>query len=155
MFNNDFDNTNNQFVVSYELLALLQWIIEHEDDALCTLASKALASGLKEEMQKRHPLNNEQALEEAQEAIIDFFGLFEGHLLEAMHEQSVKQAIEKNLMPAIDQIDTAICDDATVRASVEQATYVVENDSSKERAKEVLCKELLKQWKPSKNQVMN
>ena len=53
-------------------------------------------------------------------------------------------------MPTIDHIDSTICDDATVRSSVEKATAKSEQHP-KANAQELLFKELLKRWKPSKN----
>ena len=153
MFDNDQFNQTNQFVITYELLSLLLWIIEHEDETLVKIVKKAFASGLQDEMKREQPVNDEQLLEEAQQGIIDFFGMLESHMLEVMHERSVQRALEKNLLPAIDHIDTAICDDATVRMSVEKATSSIQD--SNETAKEVLYKELLKRWKPGKNQSFN
>lgn len=153
MFDNDQFNQPNQFVITYELLSLLLWIIEHEDKTLVKMVKKAFSSGLKDEIKKNQPANDAQLLEEAQQGIIDFFGMLESHMLEAMHEQSVQRALEKNLMPAIDHIDTAICDDATVRMSIEKATRSTQD--SHEAAKEILYKELLKRWKPGKNQNFN
>lgn len=153
MFDNDQFNQTNQFVITYELLSLLLWIIEHEDEALVKIVKKAFASGLQDEMKRDQPVNDAQLLEEAQQGIIDFFGMLESHMLEAMHEQSIQRALEKNLLPAIDHIDTAICDNATVRMSVEKATSSTQD--SNETAKEILYKELLKRWKPGKNQNFN
>ncbi len=153
MFDNDQFNQNNQFVITYELLSLLLWIIEHEDETLVKIVKKAFAAGLQDEMKRDQPVNDAQLLEEAQQGIVDFFGMLESHMLEVMHEQSVQRALEKNLLPAIDQIDTAICDDATVRMSVEKATSSTK--ASEETAKKILYKELLKHWKPGKNQSFN
>jgi hypothetical protein len=89
-------------------------------------------------------------IEEIQHSIIEFFSMLETLLLESMKEQAVQKAVEKNLMPTIDHIDSTICDDATVRSSVEKATAKSELQP-KANAQELLFKELLKRWKPSKN----
>ena len=153
MHDDQFDN-QNQFVVSYELLALLLWIINNEDASLKHLIKQAFANGLKESFSHQPPANDAQLLEEAQQSIIDFFGILETHLLDVMHEQSVQQAMEKNLLPTIDHIDTNNCDDIAVRKSIESATNERQN-YSKEQAQEVLYKELLRNWKPDKKQAMN
>lgn len=152
MFENDYFG-DNQFVISYELLALLLWIIEHEDETLSNLVKKAFASGLKDKMPQNIQINDAHLLEEAQQAIIDFFSIMESHMIESMHEQSVQKAIAKNLLPSIDQIDTAVCDDETVRLSVENTTNMPTN--SNETPKETLCRELLRNWNPQKNKVVN
>lgn len=153
MFDNDQFHNSNQFVITFELLSLLIWIIEHEDQTIEKIVKKAFRSGLKEEMKRNKPTNDAQLLEEAQQGIIDFFGMLESHMIDAMHEQSFKRAVEKNLLPAIEHIDTAICDDATVRMSVEKATNSAKK--SPKAAKEILYKELLKRWNPGKKQNFN
>ncbi len=152
MFENDQFNSDNQFIISYELLALLLWIIENEDDALSALVKKAFASGLKDQIPQNMQMSDANLLEEAQQAIIDFFGIMESHMIESIHEQSVQKALEKNLLPAIDQIDTANCDDETLRMSVENATNMPTNTN--ETPKEALCRELLQNWNPSQRKQM-
>ena len=73
--------------------------------------------------------------------------------MEAMNEHMVQQAVKQNLMPAIDHIDSTICDDDTVRSSMEKAT-AKSKIASHENAQDILFKELLKRWKPQKN-IMN
>jgi uncharacterized membrane-anchored protein YjiN (DUF445 family) len=157
MNNDSFNGNNNsaqQFVISYELLCLLRWLLEHDVEKLKKMVSKALASGLKEDIKQFEQfgdVNTDPAMiEEIQHSIIEFFSMLETLLLESMKEQAVQKAVEKNLMPTIDHIDSTICDDATVRSSVEKATAKSELQP-KANAQELLFKELLKRWKPSKN----
>lgn len=147
------EKSPNQFVITYELLALIVWIIEREDKLLEKLVKKAFASGLKDAIKKNQEIDDTQLLEEAQQAIIDFFGILESHMLDALHQQSIKRALEKNLFPSIDKIDTSTCDDMMVRTSIEKATNIP--NVSQETAKETLYKELLKLWKPNSNCNMN
>ena len=156
MNNNEFSNDNNtQFVLSYELLALLRWLVEHDAEKLKKLIVKALASGLKDDvLRARQGRTEEQTLDEIQHGILDFFGLLEVLLHEAMSESAVQTAMQKNLMPAIEQIDSAICDDATLRSSLEKVTSKIELNPD-ENAKELLFKELLKRWKPQNKNILN
>jgi hypothetical protein len=160
--NNDSSNNNNQFVISYELLCLLRWLTEHDAERLKKIISRAVVIGLKDELLKmehffdKHKKDMPEAehnLEEIQYSIVEFFGLLEALLIESLNEHAVQQAVEKNLMPAIDHIDATVCDNDTVRTSIEKATSKSEWNS-KENAQEILFKELLKRWKPQKN-VMN
>jgi hypothetical protein len=106
--------------------------------------------------------------------------MMEGLLTESISEQAVKRVIEKNLMPSIDKIDSSICDDETVRFSIEKTASKLENNyvnadnncrldgtlienypatkkeiTSKEKAKKILMSELLKHWKPKGKSVLN
>ncbi|GMU19642.1 MAG: hypothetical protein AMXMBFR12_08340 [Candidatus Babeliales bacterium] len=85
-----------------------------------------------------------------QHSIIEFFGMLEIILLETMKEQAVQRAVEKNLMTTVDHIDATLCDDDTLRTSIEKATAKSELHPS-ENAQDLLFKELLKRWKPTKN----
>src|SRR5437773_3055782 len=98
MNNNEFSNDNAQFVLSYELLSLLRWLTEHDAEKIKKIIAKALTSGLKEELNHaRHARNEEEALDEIQHGIIDFFGLLEILLHETLSEHAVQTAMQKNL----------------------------------------------------------
>ncbi len=153
--NNGFNGNNSQhFVISYELLCLLRWLIENDADKLKKLVSKALNSGLIQDIKQFEQLGDMNAdpdlVEEVQHSIIEFFGMLEILLLESIKEQGVQRAIEKKLMTTVDQIDATLCDDDTLRTSVEKATAKSEQHP-KENAQDLLYKELLRRWKPTKN----
>ncbi len=153
--NNGFNGNNSQhFVISYELLCLLRWLIENDADKLKKLVSKALNSGLMADIKQFEQLGDVNAdpelVDEVQHSIIEFFGMLEILLLESIKEQGVQRAIEKKLMTTVDQIDSNLCDDDTLRTSVEKATAKSEQHP-KENAQDLLYKELLRRWKPTKN----
>jgi len=145
---NSLTETNStQVLLSYELLCLLQWLATHQTDKLKKMISKALINVLDNELQKKDTISQFGLAEDVQEGIVDFFTILESLLLEASEEHSVKKALENNLMPAIGQIDSSVCDDATVRSSIEGATSQI--NTTDENPKELLFKELLKRWKPT------
>ena len=148
------NSSNNQFVVSYELLALLHWLIEHEADKLKKIISKTYRAGLHNEIHKIDSISPTQPTNEIQSTIIEFFSLLEALLLESINEKAVQKVVEKNLMPTIDQIDSSVCDSAMVRFSIEKATSTMDLNP-KEDPQDVLYKELLKRWKPSKKNDFN
>lgn len=157
MINNDSfnaDNTHNQFVISHELLALLQWLVEHDAERLKKIVSKAMSTGLREEIQRHKNIGESHIAEDIQHSIVEFFGLLESLLYETASEQAMQEAVEKNLMPAIDHIDSTICDNETIRFSVEKATSKLSR-SPEENPQDVLFKELLRCWKPGNKKVTN
>lgn len=156
MNNNEFSNDNNaQFILSYELLALLRWLAEHDAEKIKKIINKSLSAGLKDEVNRaRKGKSEDQSIQDIQHGIIDFFGLLEILLHESMSEAMVQTAVQNNLMPSIDQIDSAICDDETVRSSLQRTTAKIEHNP-KQNPKELLFKELLKRWKPQNKNVMN
>ena len=145
---------DDQFVISYELFCILRWLAEHESPRLKRIISKALASGLSKQIQKTEDNTHLFDLEEAQQGIIDFFCMLENITIEALNEQAVKHAVEKNLIPAVEHIDSTVCDDAMVRFSIERASSK-SNNNTKENPQELFFKEILKRWKPSKKTTLN
>ena len=147
-------HNHGQLTLSHELLALVQWLVEHDTEKIKKLISRAVSGGLKDKINRQKTDNNEQALEEAQNNIMDFFSLLEVLLAESLHENMVQRAVEQKLMPAVEQIDATQCDDATIRLSVEKATTQL-NLKPQANPQEVLFQELLKRWKPNKKQAMH
>jgi hypothetical protein len=139
---------NSQVILSYELLALLSWMIRNEIPALKQMISKAITN---KHRAPAHQANfaTVQTAEDAHEGIIEFFGSLESLMIEVMNEQSIEKVLEKNLMPAIDHIDTAACDDALVRNSILKATSALKHHPH-ENPQHLLFKELLRQWRPEK-----
>jgi hypothetical protein len=154
--NNDFSHDQHaQFVLSYELLCLLRWLTEHDTEKLKRLITKALASrGLQENLRKLDNPDGAQQLDDIQNSIIDFFGLMESLLGEALQDQLQQKARAQNLMPALDHIDGTLCDDDTVRSSLEKTTSKLDHNPQI-NPKEQLFKELLKRWKPHKKSMLN
>ncbi len=145
-------NNNNQLSLSYELLFLLQWLLDQEPERLKGLISYALSHGLKENLKEGAKIADLQTSEELQYTIVDFLKLLEALLQEALAEQAMKTIMEKKLMPAIDQIDNKACDEATVQFSIEKASSRLERNPTA-NPQEILFNELLKCWKPSKKAI--
>ncbi len=145
---------NNQLTISYELLYLMQWLLENEPERLKKLIVQALHKGLKEEMQKAAKDNVLTTNEDLHYSVVDFLTLLESLLQEAISEQALKAMNEKKLMPAIDHLDSKEYDESIIQSSVEKASHRFETHPQ-ENPQEVLFKELLKNWKPDKKSAVN
>lgn len=144
-----------QFVISSELLQLLRWLFEHEQEVLKKLISKSLANGLGETLKNyEHQATDHEPIEELQLNIIEFFALLENLLYEAVEEAEVTKVMQKQLIPAINKIDMSACSNNTLASSVAKATSRYENNP-KEDPKDLFLKELIKLWKPSKKNTLN
>ena len=148
------NDNNAQLTLSYELLFLLQWIIENEPNKLKELISTALQNGLKEELKTVDTSIDQRSAQDMQYSLVDFLGFMEVMLQEARNEQTMKRIMEKKLMPALEHIDTTECDNETVQCSVEEATSKLELEPDK-NAQELLFQELLRCWKPNKETLSN
>ena len=145
---------NNQLTISYELLYLMQWLLENEPERLKKIIVQALHKGLKEEIQEASKNKNLTTNEDLHYSVVDFLSLLENLLQEAINEQTLKKLTEKNLLPALTQIDNTVCDTTTIQSSMEKASSRLENHPEK-NPQEVLFKELLKCWKPNKKSAIN
>lgn len=154
MGNNNFDNPNDQFILSYELLLLMEWMVENDAESLKKFIAKAFKHGFAEKLKEAQKFKDLYSPEELQNSLVDFLGLLEVLLYEVTNEQAVSKVMQKNLMPAIDHVDTLACDSSTVRSSVAIATSKLERNPQ-ENAQELFFRELLKRWKPSKNLTEN
>lgn len=155
MNNDSFLHDNHtQFALSYELLHLLKWLEQHDIERLKKIISKAVAHGLHDEIQRTSTHINQNVLEEMHHGIVDFFELIDHLLNDAINEHVEKKAKEKNLLPTLDHFDASLLDHGTMRTSIENTTKQLDAHPHI-NAKDQLCKELLKQWKPMSSDCMN
>lgn len=143
---------NAQFVLSYELLILLRWLVDHHAETLKNIVNHALSSGLQEELGRLEQNEDLTYLHEIQHSITDFLSTMEGLLIEIASERAKQRAQYKDLAPALENIDGTVCDQATVDMSIEEATSKLETNP-KANPKELLFKELLRHWKPADNKL--
>lgn len=139
----------NQYELSYELLYFLKWLVEFEASSLQKLVKRAVSSEFKQRLKQQE--RTEKVSENIQYTILDFLDLLESLIEEELYNESVKQAQKQNLLPAVNKIDSYECDVETVRSSINTATAQIKINPDL-NAKDILCKEILKHWKPSKNQ---
>lgn len=121
------NNHENQLLISFELICLIKWILENEDEKIKKIIVRALNSGLQEDINKKTSLSKEVIINDIQSVFFDFFDMMEDILMESISEHAIKKVIERNLMPSIDKIDSSICDDETLRFSIEKTASKLEN----------------------------
>jgi hypothetical protein len=138
----------DQLTLSLELLRLLQWLVEHEQDSLKRLITRSLNQGLAATIKRNNAIEDH----ELHNGIINFFTLIEIIMLEALNEHTTRTTLQRHLIPAINCIDTSACDTHTVQASIEQVTSKM-HTNPQENPRELLIKELIKRWKPTKQSI--
>lgn len=149
MTNKTFLENDDQFIVSYELLYILQWIITHEKEAFSQLVHKAFIQG------SQAPENSEDfdQTEESdllQNSVIDFFGFLEQEIDVVAQSESMKHIMQKNLLKTLDHIDPKTFDPAIIKESM-VATAEKIKPQRNHLAKDLFLKELLKKWSPKKD----
>lgn len=148
-------NTSGQLIVSRELILLIRWLMENQEEALRKMVKKAVAHDAHTE--QVDPLSMEfgiESLEDMNQHLGDFFILLESLLEDAISQQVLQTARAKNLMPTIDHLDGSSYAPETVRACLEKTAKKLATDPTS-NAKEQLFEELLKQWRPATKHKQN
>jgi len=151
------DNNNdnkNTFIPSQELLALFDWIMACDKKQLRKIISRAITSKRYHDNLKKRSHNDKISEQEQQEQYLAFLRFFETLLFRVADEHINKKTYQLNLMLAANKIDASLCDEATIRFSVEKASYHA-GKNTEINAKEQMFEELLKNWKPSKKTLLN
>ena len=139
-----------QFVISSELLQLLEWLIDHEQENLKKLIKRAVQQDFIT-YKNGHVQNRSDDL---QQSIIDFFILVDMLLHDALHEDEAQDALQRALIPALNHLDKNMYDSQSVETSIAKARAAATDPRGKD-PKEILFKELLRRWKPSKKLAVN
>jgi len=142
------ESFDNQFVISYELLELLKWLFENEQEPLKKILKKSIENGLMENLCRKNNSAKDD-IEELQQRITDFFSLMENLLFDCIKEQGIKKEVNKTLIPSLNNIDKTAYDHIAFNLSLEKATAACLNNPEI-NPKVELCKELLKRWKPAR-----
>jgi hypothetical protein len=148
------EEQDTQLVLSYELLCLLRWLLEHDAPKLKKMVSKAVANGLYEHIRLLDKKTSEHDQEDMQDNILDFLALLETSLLECMSEHVTQKARSTNLLATVEQLDTTLCNPDIMMSSLEKTTNLTDKNPTL-NPQETLYKELLKRWKPEKKSTMN
>jgi hypothetical protein len=147
------ENNNTHLTVSHELLLLLQWLITHEEKKLQKIIQKAMNSGLHLELDNHSKKKEYAAHHDLSGTVGDFFSLLEDHLTEAVN-QNISHNQHLDMVPALDKIDSTVCDSDIIKSSLEKASTEFAKNPEKKNAHEILFHELLKNWKPD-TKIMN
>lgn len=149
MTHKTFLENDDQFIVSYELLYILQWLMTYEKEAFTHLVQKAFIQGSQITNTNDAPDQVEEA-EYLQSSVIDFFSFLEQEVENIAQAESMKHIMQKNLLKTLDHIDPKIFDPAIIKASM-VATAEKVRPQRNHQAKDYFLKELLKKWQPKKN----
>lgn len=150
MNNDSYNNDDGNLLLSFELLHLLQWLIDHEEDELKRLVAKAVKHGYRDTSVTCSDFVEMQVSDPAiQHSIVEFLGLMDTLLFESHNEQDVDEVLSRSAIPALNQIDSSVCNQDVVETSLDKAHAQLQKDP-KENVQELLLKELLKRWKPAK-----
>ena len=146
------DNEHSHLMLSWELLAFLVWATRHGKNHLNALIGHAYKAGLEHDIHKiKHLAHTYDGMEAMQDQIVHFFDLLEEILSEARATNLRKRTQNTQLGVIAEHVDHTMCDEETIRTSLEQAASHACKNSSAGTAKQLLAREILKRWKPQTN----
>ncbi len=143
-----------QFVISYELLYVLHWLLKYEKTELSNLITQAFIKGYEDKLKQQDLYAQIQHTDDMQHSIVNFFNFLEQHIATMNDTQTQKTIIHKNILKALDQIDPKRFDYDTIKSTV-MATADKIRPKNQDDAKDLFFKELLKQWNPKKEKNKN
>lgn len=138
-----------QFVISYELLHLLHWLLKYEEVELSKLVTQAFVKGYEEKLKQQKLYDQMQHGDDVLNSIVDFFNFLEQHIATVSSTQHSITTIDHNIMKTLDQIDPKRFDYDTIKSTM-LATADKIKPKNKNEAKDLFLKELLKQWDPKR-----
>ncbi len=144
-----FLENEDQFIVSYELLYILQWLMTYEKEAFTHLVHKAFIQG-SQFCNENDAYDQFEETEHLQSSVIEFFSFLEEEIETVSQAESIKHIMQKNLLKTLDHIDPNLFDPAVIKASM-MATAEKLHPQRNHQAKEFFLKQLLKKWTPKKD----
>jgi hypothetical protein len=138
--------------ISDELLTAIGWLVTYEQESLKKIITNALHNGLQEALTQAPKRNKELTPDAIQATVFELFMLLEALVHESQHETEATTFLQRSLVPAINRIDMKSCDETAVALSAAKATAAAGNGGN---SKEVLCRELLRRWKPAKKPTLH
>lgn len=168
---------NNNISLSLELICLMSWLLKNEKQGLNTLIKQAVQHGFSEELEKVESLDHSMVSEKLYTTILDFLVLLEQILMKNLETINLDTTTKDAILPALEQMDLDSLDDRTIWLSMQQtkdklhkhhthnhkhkhkhhdhAEEKPTKQASNEHAKKILFEQLIKNWKPTKNEPLH
>jgi len=145
----ELDTNHTQCTLSFELLKLMQWWITQEPGILKKMITNSLENGLRDYLKAHNDMDAFKEQAALHHNIVDFFSCIETLLNQSLEEHKAHDALQRQLIPDAHNIDGISLRGPTIKESLAHATqqYLQKQDQS---PRQLLFKEVLKRWKPSK-----
>jgi hypothetical protein len=146
---NDDMMLQEQFVISYELLHLLAWLLKYQEAELSQIIVQACIKGYEEKLKQQTVYDQIQNSEDVQHIMVKFFNFLEHNIANISTMEQDKKLVNQDLIKTLDQIDPECFDYDTIKSTV-LATADKITPHGDDDAKNLFLKELLRQWDPTK-----
>lgn len=139
------NNQTEHLTISREVIIILKWLITNEESKIQKILTNALKKGLYSQL---HTPAETFSHELAAQELEDFFVFLENSLSTAITQKIAEDTHHHHMIPALDKIDSSLCDTQTIRIGLEKASQKIAKNPQQSNPTEILFQEILKQWKP-------
>ena len=98
MTNKPFLESDDQFIVSYELLHILQWLLTYEREAFTQIVQQAYIQGTQGIKNNSDVYEQMEEPEYLQDSVLEFFSFLEKEVGTIANAESIKHIMQKNLL---------------------------------------------------------
>lgn len=138
----------NDITLSFELLVLINWLMQNEKPMLNNLIKHALKNGLSEEFEKISNAENIEINEQFYTTILGFLLSIEDNLIEHLSQIKINKAEKNDILPVLKKIDLR---NIRIKPIFSESKHSINSEDTKN----VLFQQVLKNWKPDKNDLLN
>lgn len=141
----------------------MSWLLKHEKQGLNSLIKHAVQHGFSEELEKVEDLDYAKVSEQLYTTILEFLVMLEQILMKNLETIHLDTATKDAILPALEKIDLESMDDRTLWLSMQQTKEKLckqnhqeaQPKTSNEQAKKILLEQIIKNWKPTKNEPLH
>lgn len=139
-------------ILSFELLVLINWLMQNEKQMLNNLIKHALKNGLAEEFEKISGIDNIEVNEQFYTTVISFLLFMEDGLVQNLSKIKIDRNSKDDIFPVLNKIDMK---DINIKPIFSGAKHSTTTSIDTEETKNILFHQILKNWKPNKNDLLN
>ena len=156
---------SSQLSFSFELIALMEWLLKHGEKNLKVLIKETMKNGFVQEIDAMEETDFTNISNNLNQTVSDFVIKIEDILFQEIDRVSPKVNIHNALSPAIKNLDNKSLDFATMWTSMQKTKSKIaketQNDDIAKKAtpdievRKIWYDQLLKSWKPNGNEPVN
>lgn len=143
---------NNEIILSLELFALVNWIMKNEKRKLNNLVKHALKNGLVDKFEKISINESTEINEQFYVTIINFLLLIEDCLTKNLNRMKTNKKKNDILLPVLKKMNSY---DISTDSIFLKRKKTLKTDNNLTDMKKKLFQQIIKNWKPDKNDLLN
>lgn len=157
---------NSSLSLSFELIYLMGWLLKNDQAKLKKLVAEAVEQGFIEEVDAMSDADYLLLSDQMQSTVEQFMDYLEDAITESVQGADAHNGVCKDLAPLLKKFDTDAVDQKTVSLAMQQTKKKLsykkkQGDKinaiavTEAEANDILFERLLKNWNPSKKDLMH